>query len=1692
MKKILAFAIALVFGFAAMHAQEYGDYGNEWIDFEQDYWKFKVGKNGLHRIPYQSLVDAGVPTDSDLENLQLIRNGKQVPLYISSDGPMAAGDYIEFYGQRNDGSFDTQMYQEAWWQISDRVSLFSDTSVYFLTVGAAGAAVHFSDQENDLSNPPAAETHFDFTEYTVMNNAFFAGRPVRTLGGVNSNFADFEEGEGFAGEVLKADNGIPDSLSYLVPVGAFYSDAGPAKAHIKVIGRSNDLLAIPDHHLRFGLDGITYIEDTFENYRTKRYDFEFPIDKLESPYTSFQLTAMCDLSSTDKLSMGYIYLTYPHSFDFNNKRNYLFEIEENGLRRRIDIENFNGGSAPVIYDLTNSLRLEPVLVDGVYRIVLPPGNTAIEKRELFISSTSSVLSVTEIDQLTDVSFTDFTAPALEADYLIVTHSSLRAGDQDYIAAYREYRESEDGGGFLVLDVDVEDLYDQFAMGTVGHPLAIKNFVNYAIDNWEIEPELLYLIGKSISYDQTRNNPLIAPLSLVPTFGYHPSDCMLSTREVGSYQPQLGTGRYPARTPEDVATYLNKVKEYESYGDAPCTKEGRLWMKHAMHIAGAEDIDQAVQYLGFLEEYGRQYEDTLIGGKVVATYSKESSTAVEIPDLSDEINSGLGLINFFGHSSGQYWSVNIESPENYDNEGKFPFIVSNSCFVGDIHNPPEGETPVMAEDFLKSEKGSIGFLATVAFGFPDYLDIYCSSLYEQFCENLYGKPIGTCIKQNVANIYTTISDGVRITAQDFTLAGDPGITLTSWESPEFIIEESDIFTEPAVISAQLDSFLVNVVVTNVGKAVRDSFTVNVTRTISGTTQTYSRSKRFPVTTYIDTLGVYLPNDVTNGLGNNDLVISVDYDNEYYEDCEDNNSVEKSVYVFSEVLIPISPCNFSIVGDRNVTLSASTGTPISGMQEFIIQIDTTEQFNSPLLNQSYISQLGGVLQWQPGIDMIENTVYYWRTTIVSEDPDNYPWQYSSFVFQEGAEPGWNQSHYYQFEKDQYSAVSLDSISREFTFPEYENTVRCQNGFINSELDGFGVNDIRSFLNLQNLSRGSCLLGCGGGIMVAAFDPNYVLDPIISEATDWQSDTDYCQQFGQYGQVHCFTPQEKQVFEFTTDTEEGMETALNFLDNVVPDGYYILMYSIQDHHFDEPELQDQVGQFYEFFADCGASDLPTLEDQQAFIFFGRKGIQEYDAQMAVANSISESVELEVEITTQSDRGTVATPPIGPSQDWGTLTWDSQINPAQDVVDVDVYGISSIGEESFLFNTGDNTSFTLTDNYNEYKFLRLRLNLKDSIATTPAMLNYWKVNYQPFPELSLDQNEYFEWYADTIREGEMGRFGMAITNTMNVGMDSLMVRYSVFDENNVQTILGTPMYPPLGAGETASIYYEFETVGLLGDNYLLVEVNPDSAQPEKYVFNNVLIKDFFVIGDEVNPLLDVTFDGIHILDGDIVSAEPEIIVNLRDENTYLALNDTTDFSLALQYPTGEVEQIYFANEFVTFVPADQTATEEGNNVAKVIINKTFTEDGVYELLVSATDRSGNLSGSYDYRISFEIITESLVSNVLNYPNPFTSSTKFVFTLTGSQVPEDIKIQIMTVSGKVVREIFKEELGPLNIGRNITEYAWDGTDQYGGELANGVYFYKVTARNAGEDLDLFSSKSTQAMDELFNKYGIGKMYLMR
>jgi hypothetical protein len=348
---------------------------------------------------------------------------------------------------------------------------------------------------------------------------------------------------------------------------------------------------------------------------------------------------------------------------------------------------------------------------------------------------------------------------------------------------------------------------------------------------------------------------------------------------------------------------------------------------------------------------------------------------------------------------------------------------------------------------------------------------------------------------------------------------------------------------------------------------------------------------------------------------------------------------------------------------------------------------------------------------------------------------------------------------------------------------------------------------------------------------------------------------------------------------------------------------------------------------------------------------------------------------------------------------------------------------------------------------------------------------------------------------------FRIAFKNFSEAEFDSLKINFIIIDKDNIPHSIEVPRGKPLLSGDTLVLQYQIDTKDYPELNTLYIDFNPENDQQEQYHYNNFLYRNFYVKPDRVNPLMDVTFDGVHILNEDIISPKPHIQIKLTDEAKFMLMNDTSIVkTIEVRYPdeNNTIRRFKFDNDTLRFIPASSS----GDNTAVIDFSPYFPqilasngqplnpEGDEYELIVKGTDRSGNKAGQIEYKVSFTVINKPMISNLFNYPNPFTTSTAFVFTLTGSEIPQNMKIQIMTVTGKVVREITKEELGPINIGRNITEFKWNGTDQYGQRLANGVYLYRVVTSLNGKSLDKYKAIG-ETTDRFFN-HGYGKMYLMR
>jgi hypothetical protein len=811
------------------------------------------------------------------------------------------------------------------------------------------------------------------------------------------------------------------------------------------------------------------------------------------------------------------------------------------------------------------------------------------------------------------------------------------------------------------------------------------------------------------------------------------------------------------------------------------------------------------------------------------------------------------------------------------------------------------------------------------------------------------------------------------------------------------------------------------------------------------------------------------------------VTVDADNRISELSETNNTVTREFFIFEDEIRPVSPANYSIVNRQGISFVASTANPLMPVRQFVMEIDTAETFTSPFKKQYNASGPGGLVEFTPSnISFTDSTVYYWRTSITPINGTQPIWNNFSFVYLPGSSGGYNQSHYYQHKKNTYSSsIRLDD-DRVFRFADINRTLFIRTGlFPATDYDRIDV-----LLDFDQLE----LYGCRYSSLQFMVYDSLTMTP-------WKN-FNVPGGTGRFGSWPICSGTSRNSFEFPYADPVYRKRAMDFLDSI-PDGMFVsvtnLGNALTNNSFIAEWQADQAtlgtgNSLYHKLKALGFTQIDSFTRNLPFIYFCRKNNNTYPRQQVMGTSATDQLNSSFVVRLKDNTGSILSPVLGPARNWQSLKWRTRsVEPTStDRTRIDVIGVRSNGSQSQLGTVYTATDTTLSFvNAAEFPFLRLKMNNVDIPNATPAQLEYWRVQADLVPEGAIVPNVLFS-LPDSAEQGQLVDLALAFKNVSSVAFDSLKANLVITDRANRRTVIDMPRMKPLQPNDTTVMRYRLDTRNYPGANTLSLAFNPDNDQPEQYLFNNFLFKNLTVREDRINPLLDVTFDGVHILNKDIVASRPSVLIRLKDESRFMALADTSLLKVMVRFPDGTLYNYHF-NQEMRFNPANLGS---GQNNATIEFNPYFPEDGEYELIVSGRDVVGNKAGELEYRVIFSVINAPMISNLLNYPNPFTTSTAFVFTITGSEVPQNIRIQIMTVTGKVVREITRAELGDLHVGRNITDFKWDGTDMYGQPLGNGVYLYRVITNHNGRALDKYRAEGDRT--DKFFKAGYGKMYLMR
>lgn len=1665
-------------------------YNNEWINFSNIYYKFKVGATGLYRINAPVLDAAGL-SGADAASFQLWRNGQQVPIYTSApSGTLPSGGYIEFYGEINDGKPDRQAFIHSWYQVSTKWSLFTDTAVYFLTVTPGGNNLRVADVTNNLaSNHLAPEPY-----YMCHNGNYF--KNVQGDGPFLYADGDYFISSSYdAGSFWIDGNGYFPSSPFRSSYGGLPVYPGGPPSTYRV-GFAN-LVSTDTRTMQLTGPSNQVLKDTaITGVQAAVMSGSIPAGQLV-PGGNFTLSSIDPADGSDEFTVNFAELVYPSTFTMGNVANTTLSLPASDTGNYLKVNAFAYGSAaPVLYDITNGLRISgDISITGTVQWILPP---SLKARDLIMMS-EDPSNVHQVTTLLQKQFTNFAVASNQGNFLIISHPSLYNDGEgnNNVEAYRQYRGSAAGGGFDAKTIDINELIDQFAFGIKQDPLSIKNFLRYARNVFSVKPQYAFLIGHGVNYQSIRQNesiPSLYRLALVPTWGDPSSDVIMGMDSAlfgkGNATP---IGRLSAINGTEVGIYLQKVKEYEQVSaQYTGTVSGDGWKKNVIHVIGADaqtgDLIQAD-----MANYANTITDTAFGG-MVSTFRKSSTANVQ--DLSGTVienlfTSGVGLVNYFGHSAANILGYNLGNPSQFNMKGKYPFFIANGCQAGDIFEydttrfSPQGYT--VTEDFLLApENGAIGYIAATSYGIVNYLDVYNAHLYNGLSNTYYGAPAGQQmihVTHDLGNSSFEQDYFGRCCLEQMVLNGDPYISLYHFAKPDFDIEAPDVLINPAIVSVANSTFNVNARFHNLGRAAYDSILVTIQWKHGNGTTTYLYNKRRAGAFFADSIQLAVPINPTTDKGNNTLTVTLNADGKVSELSMTNNSISSQFYIYDQDVTPAFPYNYSIVNKSPVTFYASSADALDSVGSYVFEVDTTALFNSSAMIRQVASFKGGLLSFSPPLALRDSVVYYWRIAVLPAGGAPGNWSAFSFVYIGGGSAGWNQSHFFQWQNDTYTSEELDS-DRVFRFQSVTHSLE-----VNSQLYPYdGDAGKATLLDGADIGSGDC----GNTFGTMAF---FLLNQSHGQPIP---DTTFPGGKGQYGSIGGCT-QLPYIFYFSVNTTAGRKAAMNFISHI-PAGTIVGIWNSMYLSADTTQL---IGAWkadtavlgpdkslYNTFKSMGFSSIDSLYHYVPVLFLGEKqanGMFTIFSQKGGVGT-ADLLTANINFTARLTQGTIAGSYVGPAKSWQEINWRGAWDSPSDSIQLMVYGVKKDSSENLLYTSNalmKDTSLSFIP-ASTYPMLHLKLTARDSLLQTPYQLQRWQVRYQEVPEGAVAPNHYFTC-PDTLQTGQPLDFGVGFMNISNTAFDSLKVLMTITDNQNVTHIITLPRTKPLIPGDSVHILDTLASQGFIGKNTLYLDVNPNYAQPEQYLANNFLYKTFYVKSDAYQPTMDVTFDGEHILNQDIVSAKPQILVRLTDNSPYLGLTDSTVISIQVRYPDGSLHNYVTGSDSAQFIPANLSS---GHNTASVIMHPTFVADGNYQLTVTGQDESGNPAGRTNYTVNFQVINTPMITNVFNYPNPFTTSTAFVFTLTGSVVPQELRIEILTITGKVIREIGESELGPIHIGNNITQFKWNGTDQYGQKVGNGIYLYRVITNLNGKALGKFNDQGVNT-----NKYftgGYGKMYLMR
>lgn len=360
-----------------------------------------------------------------------------------------------------------------------------------------------------------------------------------------------------------------------------------------------------------------------------------------------------------------------------------------------------------------------------------------------------------------------------ADWVLVSGKSL-------LPSLEKLCELRRRQGLQVKTAAIEDIYDTFSFG-VFDPSALRDFLQYAAQNWSPAPRYVLLAGDSnLDYRDYfgtgKKNIVPVHLDTTQELGLTPSDYWFAAFDDAGPGPAMHIGRVSGNSPEVMTTIVNKLIRYES------AKTGDF--DHALLVA--DDEETAFETLNDdLAAYPPA------GIQPVKIYARKYPKMADVTaDILMAVDAGSLITSFVGHGDVTRWGAEPEGggefiiqPSDLDglaNPDRLTCILALNCLNGYFSQSFDHS---LAEEWvLAADKGAVGCIAPSGLSHTQEHEMFGTAVFESIFIRGNNRLGDICTDAKMTVYSAGASENVLIS---MNVIGDPATRLAFGRNPDEI-------------------------------------------------------------------------------------------------------------------------------------------------------------------------------------------------------------------------------------------------------------------------------------------------------------------------------------------------------------------------------------------------------------------------------------------------------------------------------------------------------------------------------------------------------------------------------------------------------------------------------------------------------------------------------------------------------------------------------------------------------------------------------------------------------------------------------------------------------------------------------------------------------------------------------------------